>query len=159
LASKGDKKVITLGVTLVTLLAIMVASVTVLNFLGYAYPVKGNSMLPTLKEGDVVFVIPSATSDVQIGQIIVYQRGDIYVVHRVVDKFNRGGEVLLKTQGDNNPVPDSILVTNSMLRGIVVLHLPALGVLTFPPYNYIIALVLALSVIYETFLEKRRRSG
>lgn len=159
MASKGDKKVITLGITLVTLLAIIVASVTVLNFLGYAYPVKGKSMFPTLREGDVVFVTPSTTSDVRIGQIIVYQRGEIYVVHRVVDKFNRGGEVLLKTQGDNNPVPDTVLISNNMLKGIVILHLPVLGILTFPPYNYIIALILALSIIYETFFEKRRRPG
>jgi len=62
----------------------------------------------------------------------------------------KNGEILLRTKGDNNPVPDPVLVDDDMLKGVVILHLPAIGIFTISPYNYLLALVLAIGIVYET---------
>ena len=136
-------------------LAAFAVGVAILNHVGLVYPVKGRSMLPNIIEGDLVFIKPCSTTDVNVGDIVVYQRGDTFIIHRVVEKVVVGNEVLLRTKGDNNPIPDTSLVNNKMLRGVVILHLPSLGILTIPPYNYLLALVLAVGIIYELAYSKK----
>ena len=40
-------------------------------------------------------------NDINVGDIIEYQRKDFSVIHRVIDKYSRNGEVFLITKGDN----------------------------------------------------------
>jgi len=137
-------------------LAAFAVGIALLNHLGYVYPVKGMSMLPNINEGDLVLIKPCSTKDVNIGEIVVYQRGDTFIIHRVVNKVMKDGEILLMTKGDNNPVPDAVLVDDEMLKGVVVLHLPALGIFTIAPYNYLLALILAIGIVYETVQGRKR---
>lgn len=159
MSSGWARKTASAFITVVMVLAAFAVGIALLNHLGLAYPVKGRSMLPNIVEGDLVFIRPCSTSDVNVGDIVVYQRGDTFIIHRVIEKVVVGKEVLLRTKGDNNPIPDTGLVDNKMLRGVVILHLPALGILTIPPYNYLIALVLAFGIVYElTYGKKSSKS-
>jgi len=155
LSSGWARKTASAFITVAMVLAAFAVGIAVLNHLGLVYPVKGKSMLPNILEGDLVFIKPCSTTDVNVGDIVVYQRGDTFIIHRVVEKVVVGKEVLLRTKGDNNPIPDVGLVDNKMLRGVVILHLPALGILTISPYNYLLALVLALGIIYELIYGKK----
>lgn len=155
MSSEWARKTASVFITVAMVLAAFTVGIALLNHLGLVYPVKGKSMLPNILEGDLVFVKPSSTSDVNIGDIVVYQRKDTLIVHRVIEKIVIGKEVLLRTKGDNNPIPDSTLVDDGMLRGVVILHLPALGILTIPPYNYLLALVLAFGIIYDLMYSKK----
>ena len=62
------------------------------------------SMKPAIDPGDVVIVRKAEAGDVKIGDIIQYWRGDIFIIHRVID-IKETGE--FQTKGDNNISPDS----------------------------------------------------
>ncbi len=55
---------------------------------------RGGSMIPFLRPGDAVTVVPGKRC--RVGEVILYSRGDLLVVHRVVAKF--GGRIF--TKGD-----------------------------------------------------------
>ena len=125
--------------------------------------VTGRSMEPTLEHGDLLFVKAVDIGDLHVGDIVVFRRpgtGEL-VVHRVY-KIVRGpgGEVLLRTKGDNNERPDRWLVGEDELIGKVVYRLPAVGkVVLFVRENAPISIFL-LAVLYGLFLsELLRRPG
>lgn len=98
-------------------------------------PISG-SMLPTLKIGDLLVIqgglgaedIYASPGD---GDIIIFRDprnpSGIPIVHRAIDKFQEGGKWYLRTQGDNNPHPDSWPVPEDYLLGRVILAIPLLG--------------------------------
>ena len=125
--------------------------------------VTGRSMKPTLEQGDLLFVKAVDIGELHVGDIVVFHRPDTgeLVVHRVY-KIVRGpgGEILLKTKGDNNEEPDRWLVSKDELVGKVVYRLPAVGkVVLFVRENAPISIFL-LAVLYGLFLsEFLRRPG
>lgn len=69
--------------------------------------VKGNSMYPLLREGDIVFITRASPDDISVGDVIVFSTpGGRLVVHRVVEIVDVGGRRFFITQGDNNPIKD-----------------------------------------------------
>ncbi len=88
-------------VTVLTLLSgLWIGTVTPVHF----SEVSGNSMEPTLSEGDLL--IAFETSSIGTGDIVIVQDETCfeneYVVHRVVEVTENG----YMTQGDNNPITD-----------------------------------------------------
>ncbi len=70
--------------------------------------VEGNSMIPTLYNGDLVLIQKPAPSELHRGDIIVYRSpvtGRL-VIHRVVKINVEHGSYFYITKGDNNPVDD-----------------------------------------------------
>ena len=99
--------------------------------------VEGNSMFPTLKDGDLVFLrgvsSEEIATDFQNGQrdIIVYFSNIYkrYVVHRVhsVATDESGAFLGFVTKGDNNNVVDPGVITENEVLGKVVNHIPFVG--------------------------------
>lgn len=133
------------------------------------YVVVSNSMVPTLKVGDLVIVMDVPFDSIQIGDVIVYVTpapsggcGGLVVVHRVVGFAADGG---LITQGDNrrsNPTPDEPsfwpYVHGDCVRGKVMISIPYLGLVSRafpPPINYIMVAIILLFV----FLTEFRKGG
>lgn len=83
--------------------------------------VKGYSMCPTLREGDLVFTYKPGPEDISIGDIIIYstRSGDL-IVHRVVRIYKSGTTYYYITKGDNNEAPDPFRVTYEMVKGKVI---------------------------------------
>lgn len=82
----------------------------------------GESMLPFICPGDVLFIEPIPPALLQIGDIILYHRnGAFHTVHRLVRKENKQGRVWLTTQGDNLPVRDSPICEDQVLGRVVAL--------------------------------------
>lgn len=78
--------------------------------------------------GDLLFV--TAPDNINVGDIVIYQKGSITVVHRVVQISGSGSEATYMTKGDNpntNSAPDSGLRAKSELLGKVRFSLPLLG--------------------------------
>jgi signal peptidase len=94
------------------------------------------SMKPAIDPGDVVIVRKAEAGDVKIGDIIQYWRGDIFIIHRVID-IKETGE--FQTKGDNNISPDSSLVEPGQLMGKVIAVVPKVGHISlwFRGYNLI----------------------
>jgi len=70
--------------------------------------VEGRSMEPLFHTGDMVALVPVDEGGVAPGDIVVYEKGGRFIIHRVIYVYvSEGGEVCLVTKGDNNPVPDA----------------------------------------------------
>ncbi len=77
--------------------------------------VRGMSMFPLLMKGDVVLVKSVTYVTLRKGDIVVFERNDIWVAHRLIHKTD--GK--LRTQGDGNRVIDATLPFSSV-KGVVV---------------------------------------
>jgi signal peptidase len=116
------------------------------------YVVSSESMIPTLMVGDLVVLRNGmdgsgfSFSDLQVGDIIVFHSGDgggRTIVHRTVEIYqdDEGKQRLVKTKGDNNPVSFELLdypIREADYYGKVISVIPKVGLVTVPPYNYVI---------------------
>jgi len=98
-------------------------------------PISG-SMLPTLKIGDLLIIQGGLRAeDIYAnpgdGDIIIFRDprnpSGIPIVHRAIDKFQEASKWYFRTQGDNNPHPDSWPVPEDYLLGRVIVAVPLLG--------------------------------
>ena len=81
---------------------------------------QGNSMYPTMIEGNEYELSIKSQCEICLGDVIVYKYKDIYICHRIVKIIkSRKGEVFYKTQGDNCLEPDPCAVRSSMIIGVV----------------------------------------
>ena len=77
----------------------------------------GPSMNPTLRDGDLLEVVPYAGRSIRKGDVIYFQRnGERAVVHRVCAVMPQG----IKTRGDNNTAEDPYTVQRAEIIGQVV---------------------------------------
>jgi len=75
---------------------------------------KGPSMLPTFKPGQVLYIRPQERA-IKPGDVVVFSRGNEYIVHRVIAVNPEG----ISTRGDNNPHDDLWLLTPDQILGVV----------------------------------------
>lgn len=65
------------------------------------------SMLPLLDEySNGIRIVPENEGDIEIGDIITFEKDDMLVVHRVVDKGTDEQGTYFITKGDNSPISD-----------------------------------------------------
>lgn len=89
-----------------------------------------NSMSSTFNRGDVVIYQKLTDEDLQqipLLSIIVYSIGDQYIAHRVVSIIKENNTVAYQTKGDNNNVPDKLLIYPNQIKGIYTFHIKYLG--------------------------------
>ena len=86
------------------------------------------SMEPVIHPGDAVVVASAQPEKLQAGDIIQFRRGDLTVIHRIVEVTETPeGELAFMTRGDNNNAPDTDPVAPRDVLGRVVLVVPGLG--------------------------------
>lgn len=104
------------------ILLILTIALFVVLIYSYTYTplvavIKGNSMLPLLREGDIIFLTPVDPENVRPGDIIVFKsRTGGYIVHRVIYVEYFEGIYYYVTKGDNNPIYDIVEFENG--RGV-----------------------------------------
>ncbi len=64
----------------------------------------GDSMHPLMKDQDIVHYRPIAFKEIRTGDVIVVQKNNIFITHRVIYKKSTS----LITKGDSNPKPDEL---------------------------------------------------
>ncbi|MFA5856132.1 MAG: hypothetical protein WC867_02145 [Candidatus Pacearchaeota archaeon] len=65
------------------------------------------SMIPILNENsNGIRIKPKSEEDIQIGDIITYEKDNILIVHRVIDKGNDSQGNYFLVKGDNNSIAD-----------------------------------------------------
>lgn len=102
--------------------------------LGTEFPVvvvRGESMIPTYYDGDLLIVrgVPNITT-IELQDIIVFHSPytwDTLIVHRVVGKKVINTQLVFNTKGDNNFVKDSWQVTEEHIVGMVMQKIPYIG--------------------------------
>lgn len=77
----------------------------------------GASMLPSIKEGDHVVIVPKSYDALQPGDVVMFRnyRTGSYVLHRLLRKKARGWV----TKGDNNRRFDLFLVSERNYVGVL----------------------------------------
>ncbi len=131
-----------LGISL--LIALVAAAILLPLFMGtQTYPiaiVNGNSMYPTLQNGDLV-IFHSAPQQEQIpnGTIVVFVQSGTGIsaldsllkpvlIHRIVGVTVQGdGTINYETKGDNNQQPDPEVVTSHSILGTPEIVIPKAG--------------------------------
>ena len=86
---------------------------------GVAIPVSGRSMGPNFASVRDIVVEPFDPSAIRLGNIIAFQRGGRWVVHRVMWKLRRAAGAFCITKGDNLCKLDRPYVRASEIKGIV----------------------------------------
>ncbi len=98
-----------------------------------------NSMIPTYKRGDVVIFKKMNNyelNNIQKNSIIIYEKDDKNIAHRVVNVIKTDDNALYQTKGDSNNVPDTDLVQIGQIKGVYVFHIKYIGLPSVWLYNY-----------------------
>ena len=114
-------------------------------FIGYqSYPISiinGNSMYPTLQNGDMVIFHSMPRQNIPNGTIIVFVQADTgtatldsiirpVVIHRVIGLVVQAdGTNYYKTKGDNNQLADPSLAESTYVLGTPAFVIPRVGII------------------------------
>ena len=115
--------------------------------------VMSSSMEPNLHVNDLVFV--QEKDDYQVDDIIVFQEGNLMVIHRVIMIDDGAGTVT--TKGDANNAPDDPIETDR-IKGKMVFRIPFIGIIvkyikTVP--GTLLILFLAIFLLYRSRQKER----
>jgi signal peptidase I len=81
----------------------------------------GTSMLPTVWPGDVLIFEPCRADDLRPCEIILYQRDERLIVHRLVGISRNGDQLALLTRGDGQRHSDLPVLEEAVLgRAILI---------------------------------------
>jgi signal peptidase I len=80
---------------------------------------QGGSMVPLIRGGDIVTVVPADAANLHVGDIVIYHTGDLAIVHRMLYQYMRGGSTWLLTKGDALPVPDKPVHAGRVIGRVV----------------------------------------
>ena len=83
----------------------------------YQIKVVGNSMLPTIKDGSKVYIIPIGSHSCKVGDVVCYNNSHHFVLHRIVSIIEENGKILYRLKGDNLPNFDYRLVSKEQIIG------------------------------------------
>lgn len=92
-----------------------------------AYVIATESMTGELNKGDVAICERYEDQSIQEGQIIVFERSNAVIIHRVVDIQVINGIARYYTKGDANEDMDLFYVTDAEMLGLVNYKIPYLG--------------------------------
>lgn len=122
-----NKKQIT-PMILASIIVVVIVYFTSGHFKYYAIAIATGSMETEINVGDVVVVEKVNNYDVlDINDVIVYNYGNVMVVHRVINIINDRGKRYFYTKGDANNSLDNYVVEEDMIVGIVNFKIPYLG--------------------------------
>jgi len=162
---------LTVAVIVVVIISGWLGLVYFLGTLNPVMVVEGDSMLPTLTSGDLVVVRGTSIEKLVEG----YQRGERsiivfyspahgkHIVHRIqAVVYDENGQFLgFRTKGDNNYMADIGMVNSSNLVGMVVYHIPYVGmVITFLRTTtgiFIVGIIIVLLALWSAVEEKGKR--
>lgn len=68
--------------------------------------IASNSMAPTYRRGDAIIYEKVNVSELEVGDVLAFQKDNIVVTHRIVKIWKQGNEYYFTTKGDNNNTED-----------------------------------------------------
>lgn len=128
---EGERKEGLLGWMITSLVSILIIWFVLGVFPIYPSVIATGSMRPMIHPGDVVLVDKALRMEdiesLQKGDVILFQRGNILISHRIVEILEEDGVPKFRTKGDSNSVEDSELVAPENIKGRVVKVVPKIG--------------------------------
>ena len=119
------------------------------------------SMLPVLKPNDMIIVQKASIEQIKEGDIIAFDSHMEFgiVAHRVIEKYEKDGQIIVDTKGDNNEEEDPWYVTDEDLIGKIKSIIPGLGIVLVGPVRYALVAVIvisAISMMKDYFTENKK---
>ena len=113
-------------------IATMSFSLAIIWFAAGVFPVYPSvivtgSMMPMIKPGDVVLLKKMDGKGAKLGDVIQFKSDNIFIVHRIINVKEEGGQLKFQTKGDNNSVADSGLVDPGLVKGKLIKVIPKIG--------------------------------
>ncbi len=146
---------------LVGIVFLFAITLVIFRLLGYeVYTVMSGSMEPTLHTGSLIYVKQVDPATLKKDDIITFiaDEDKTVVTHRIYDIENEKGNLMFRTKGDANDIPDGKATHYKNVLGVPAFQIPLIGYLAFfiqrPPGIYIALVVgtlLLAAVIAPTF--------
>ena len=114
----------------ITILIVLLALTTMLISCQFRYGILvigSGSMTGTINVGDAVFFESYNGQEIKNGQIIIFEKKGIKLVHRVIKIRNVNNEIRYYTKGDANKVMDSGYVVDDNIVGITKFRIMYIG--------------------------------
>ena len=120
------------------------------------------SMLPVLKPNNMIVVQMQNIEQISKGDIIAFDSHMEFgiVAHRVIEKYEKDGQIIVDTKGDNNEEADPWYVTDEDLIGKIKSIIPGLGIVLVGPVRYALVAVIvisAISMMKDYFTENKKK--
>lgn len=123
--NKGHMNFIT---TIISVVLVLYMGLISCMFSFGALVIGSGSMTGTIDKGDVVvFNKNIKADDIEVGQIIIYTKDKIRIVHRVIDIKEENNHYKFTTKGDYNPKEDDGYITEDDLYGRVLFKIKGIG--------------------------------
>ncbi len=125
-AYKDRKKNIIATSVLVVVMSILIGLISCK--LEYGILVIGSgSMTGTINKGDAVFFQAYHNQDLKKGDVLIFQKDNIKVVHRIINIENVNGEIRYYTKGDANSNADDGYVVKDRILGTTLFRIKYIG--------------------------------
>jgi signal peptidase I len=82
----------------------------------------GYSMWPFLLPGDVATIVSARIDTVELGDVLVMDRGDRWVAHRLISAYHKGDATILQTRGDSCLRNDALCPEELLIGRLVQIH-------------------------------------
>lgn len=112
-----------------SIVCILIILVTLISGIGNykLIAIATNSMKPLYGRGDAVVYEKTKVENLKTGDILVFQKDNIVVTHRIIKIWKTGNEYSFVTKGDNNSVRDYYMPKSSDVLGKVKFSLKYIG--------------------------------
>lgn len=119
-------------ITIVYYIIIVIIAILVSCKFKYGIMIVGSgSMTGTLNKGDIIFYEKYGKNDeIEDGQIIVFNKDDMKIIHRIIEQKLMGTEIRYYTKGDANQNKDDGYRERKDIIGQVKARIPYVGYLT-----------------------------
>ena len=128
IASKHKGNILSFGLLCIVL--VLMTSLVMLISCQFKYGmlvVGSGSMSGELEVGDCIVYEEYTNQVIEVGEIVVFEKNKIIVIHRVIEKRTVGGVVQYVTKGDANESADTGYITGSSIIGVVENKIPYIG--------------------------------
>lgn len=82
----------------------------------------GLSMTPAIQGGEWVIVRRASAEEIRLGDVVIYQAGNVFVAHRVIRKRERDGSVYFTVKGDAHLAAEGEIAQEEIVAKVVALQ-------------------------------------
>jgi len=127
IADYVDQRKKMLNTTFLVIFATIVSMLVSCQFRFGIIVVGSGSMTGALNKGDATIYESYNNQDIKEGDVIIFKKDDIRIIHRVIDIKKINGQVQYYTKGDANQQMDEGYVTRSEIVGITLFRIKYVG--------------------------------
>ena len=124
--SKKERRNQIISMTVTTVVVIILIALISCQFSAGILVIGSSSMSGSIEKGDAIFYKKSKKK-LEVGDVIVFKRDNIRVVHRITNIRSINDELRYYTKGDANDIADTGYITDEALMGKVLFKIKYIG--------------------------------